>query len=127
MIQPVRSRATFEQFRRARSGRSGPVRVRVLRDVGTAAHGSPADAGSPIADVFVAYALPRRTGGAVVRNRIRRRLRSVVAELHRDGSTLLPGGAALLFGAGPEAAELPYPQLRSSVEGALARATQPSR
>ncbi len=54
----------------------------------------------------------RRAGGAVVRNRIRRRLRSIVRE-----AELAPG--SYLIGAGPEAATLPYDELRRSVTEAL--------
>ena len=60
----------------------------------------------------VAYAVGRRCGGAVVRNRIRRRLRSIVREIE-----LAPGD--YLLGAGPEAAVLPYDELRRSVAAAV--------
>lgn len=71
----------------------------------------------------VAYAIGRRAGGAVTRNRIRRRLRSVVRELAKE----LPAGTYLL-GAGPEAAALPYTELRATVSEAVQAATgQPAR
>jgi ribonuclease P protein component len=58
----------------------------------------------------VAYAVGRAAGKAVVRNRVRRRLRSAVAEIEPQ---LRPG--AYLFGAGPEAATIPYPELKAAV------------
>ena len=42
----------------------------------------------------VGFAIPRRVGGAVVRNRIKRRLRAEIAELERYG--MLPGGDHLI-------------------------------
>lgn len=64
---PISSRRTFEALRASgRRGGSGPVRLRYLAD----------DAGEGACRV--AYAIPRRTGGAVVRNRLRRRLRAAV-------------------------------------------------
>ncbi len=52
-------------------------------------------AGDPAALPAVAYAIGRPIGGAVVRNRLRRRLREVVS-VHRE---LLEPGASYLFGA----------------------------
>lgn len=55
---------------------------------------------SPAADVAVpclAYATPRRLGPAVVRNRIRRRLRAVFRELAEDRSVPLPPGDYLVM------------------------------
>lgn len=42
----------------------------------------------------VAYALPRKVGSAVARNRLRRQLRAVVAELDRQG--LFPVGTYMI-------------------------------
>jgi len=64
--------------------------------------------------VRVAYAIPRATGPAVVRNRLRRRLRAVVREL-----PLEPGD--YLISASPGAADLPYAQLRGHVREAAGR------
>lgn len=73
----------------------------------------PGDAGQP---PRVAFAVGRRVGGAVVRNRIRRRLRS----LARD--TGLPAGAYLVAVA-PGAADLPYAELGSALAAAVAEVT----
>jgi len=65
----------------------------------------------------VAYAIGRRVGGAVVRNRLRRRLRAVVAELAPD---LIPG--IYLVSASPEASALSFGELRSLLSRAMSMA-----
>lgn len=60
----------------------------------------------------VAYAMTKRVGGAVVRNRLRRRLRAVVAEQARSGR--VPSGA-LLISAGPDAVRRQPDELRNDV------------
>lgn len=68
--------------------------------------------------VRIAYALSRRVGNAVVRNRIRRRLRSVFAELDAAGDrTILPG--TYLVSASAEAAVMPYEDLMATVKTLL--------
>jgi ribonuclease P protein component len=66
----------------------------------------------------VAYALGRGLGGAVVRNRVRRRLRALVAEeaVRRP----LPSGYYLV-GATPGAASATFDALRSDLRGLLTR------
>jgi ribonuclease P protein component len=66
----------------------------------------------------VAYAIPKRVGGAVVRNRIRRRLRAVVADLARTTGDRVPDGV-LLISVGPEAVRRSSDQLTNDVEGLL--------
>lgn len=70
--------------------------------------------GTPPDPPQVAYAIGRKVGGAVVRNRLRRRMRAIVAEL---GPALSPG--AYLIGAGAEAAELTFGELRAVVSEAM--------
>jgi len=58
----------------------------------------------------VAYAIGRRCGGAVVRNRLRRRLRAIVAELAPD----LPPGTYLI-GTDVSVAALDHGELRRTL------------
>jgi ribonuclease P protein component len=64
----------------------------------------------------VAYAVGRRAGGAVARNRLRRRLRAVV----RDEAAHLEPSCAYLVGAAPAALDLPYADLRTTFRAILA-------
>jgi ribonuclease P protein component len=67
----------------------------------------------------VAYAVGKRVGGAVIRNRLRRRLRAVVADA---SGSLVPG--AYLVAASPEAADLPYEDLKAQVITAMTSASR---
>jgi ribonuclease P protein component len=97
LIWPIRDRATFAAVRSARRVRSGPLTVSFIQ-------------GNPAEPPRVAYAIGSKVGGAVVRNRLRRRLRSVVRSL---GPQLRPG--AYLIGAAPTAAGLSVEELRATV------------
>ncbi|MGE3618864.1 MAG: ribonuclease P protein component [Acidimicrobiia bacterium] len=108
----VRDRASLAALRRTGArARRGPLAVSWI----------PAPADVP---PRVAFAIPRRSGGAVVRNRIRRRLRAACAALRRDGR--LAAGTYLLVGEG-ELARLPWVELVELVErttrAAIARGT----
>jgi len=100
LIWSIRDRAVFDRFRtEGRRSRHGALRCTWIAD---------ADAVPP----RVAYAIGRSLGGAVVRNRLRRRLRAAIAdEARRDG---LPGGW-LLIAAGPDASTADFSTLRKSV------------
>src|SRR6516165_4522665 len=65
LTRPIRDRATFAALARSRPRRRGPVTMRVSA---TATTDGPR----------VAYAVARHVGGAVARNRVRRRLRAAV-------------------------------------------------
>lgn len=65
----------------------------------------------------VGYTITRRCGGAVERNRIRRRLRACV-----DGLDLAPG--SYLVTAAPEACSATYAELEASLAEACARARE---
>lgn len=72
----------------------------------------------------VALAVGRGAGGAVARNRIRRRLRAALRELQAAGR--LPGGAYLV-GASPSAADHPWAELVADLDEAVAAATRSLR
>ncbi|MGI9023530.1 MAG: ribonuclease P protein component [Acidimicrobiales bacterium] len=95
-------RATFTRLRRSgRLVRRGPVTVTWVRS----------ETSEP---TRVAYTVGRRVGGAVVRNRVRRRLRAATREA---GAVLRPG--PYLLGVGPEASRSSYAELRAAVHEAL--------
>lgn len=75
----------------------------------------PCDDAQSDAVVGLAFALPRRIGSAVVRNRIRRRVRAVFTQLDAE---MIPSGNYLVM-ARPDAATMPFTSLVSSVAGAL--------
>jgi ribonuclease P protein component len=101
LIAPVRGRRAFAALRRGRRVRRGTITVTWV-------------AGDPSEPPRVAYAIGRGAGGAVVRNRIRRRLRAVMRDLSGE---LAPG--AYLVGAGAQAASLSYGELRATVSEAV--------
>jgi ribonuclease P protein component len=128
----VRDRATFEALRRhGRRARRGPVTV-VHVPAAQLLAVAPSTRGGhvPEAQVRAAFAVGRKVGNAVVRNRLRRRLRSILHELDRSdrdgGRSLVPG--AYLVTVAPAAADLPYTELRREVASACdAVVTQVSR
>jgi len=76
----------------------------------------PADDDGSLDHPLVAYAVPRAVGSAVVRNRARRRLRAMIAELG-PAEGLTP--ALYLVGVAPGAADLPPAVLRRHLITAL--------
>ena len=77
--------------------------------------------GDPSFPPRVAYAVGKRVGPAVVRNRVRRRLRAAT-RAHRD--ELQPGGAYLI-GAAPAAAGAPFTEIDVAMGELLAAAGRP--
>jgi ribonuclease P protein component len=69
------------------------------------------------------FSVSRRVGGAVVRNRVRRRLREIVRRRIGD----LPAGWLLVITARPPAATVPTAELTLAVDGLLQRAGLRSR
>ena len=65
------------------------------------------------------FVVSKAVGGAVVRNRVKRRLRHLV----RARIDTLPPGAMLVVRALPAAAERSFAELGADLDGALARAT----
>jgi ribonuclease P protein component len=72
-------------------------------------------------DVRVAYAIGRKVGPAVVRNRLRRRLRAAVREIDTTSGGLSTG--AYLVTLRPEATQRTYQELRRDLALAVAAAT----
>ncbi len=62
----------------------------------------------------MAFAVTRKVGTAVVRNRLRRRLRAICADIERENPGTLPRGA-LLISAGPAAVQRTPDELRHDV------------
>jgi ribonuclease P protein component len=101
----ISSRRTFLALRATgRRGASGPLRIRFLAD---------GDGERP----RVAYAIPRRVGSAVARNRLRRRLRAAVDEVAGE---LSPG--AYLISPEPSAASMDFVDLIASLRESVAAA-----
>lgn len=69
----------------------------------------------------VAFAIGKAAGGAVVRNRIRRRVRAALQGLVAAGH--LPEGT-YLWSAGPAAATLSWPELEAQVAHLVEEATR---
>jgi ribonuclease P protein component len=104
----LRRRQDFaEVVRRGRRTARGPL---VFHYAAPSADG----AGDPPRAGFV---VGKVVGGAVVRNRVRRRLREVV----RARLSALPGGSRLVVRAQTGAAELSYADLAGLVDAALPR------
>ena len=76
------------------------------------------DEGEESGGTRVAYAITKRVGGAVDRNRLRRRLRAVFADLAADGDGSVPAGV-LLVSAGPDASGRGPEELRNDVKRLL--------
>jgi ribonuclease P protein component len=104
----ITSRAAFAEVQRSRArGASGPVRAVFV----------PAAADAPGLFPQVGYAIGRRCGPAVVRNRLRRRARAVV----REEASTLPRGAFMVR-LDPGAASQTAAEFRHDLARALHRA-----
>ncbi len=73
---------------------------------------------APATPARAGFVVPKAVGGAVVRNRVKRRLRHLV----RERLAGLPAGTDLVVRALPGAAERGYPDLSSDLDAALAAA-----
>lgn len=108
-IGRVRRKRTFEDLRRAKIRSSSGV-VRVAYTPVTREKDETGDERAQ-----VAYAIGRRCGNAVTRNRLRRRLRAV---LSAERDQLVPG--AYLVSLSPGAADRSYQELLDATRSALA-------
>lgn len=101
MIGRIRERRRFDALRRhGRRTHTDHLWCRALSD-------------PTVTPPRVAFAIGRAAGTAVARNRLRRRLRALLAESARTGR-LMPGW--LLIGATVNASELTYDQLRRELD-----------
>lgn len=106
----ITDRTTFQALRQqGRRARRGPLTVTWLAP-------SPAEADTP---VRAGFAIGKATGGAVVRNRVRRRLRAALRTLLVEGR--LPAGT-YLFGGSAELARMPWSELVQLVADGVAEA-----
>lgn len=80
---------------------------------------TPASAEASTPPPRAGFVVSKAVGGAVVRNRVKRRLRHLV----RARIDALPAGAMLVVRALPAAAGRTYAELGADLDGALARAT----
>ena len=110
LIWRVRGHGAFRDLARAPVCRHGALSARLQR-------------GDPGEPPRVAYAIPRAVGGAVERNRLRRRLRAAIRELEPD---LEPGGAYLLS-VGPALMRTTPAELRDALGTVLACARERAR
>ncbi|MER7333325.1 MULTISPECIES: ribonuclease P protein component [unclassified Micromonospora] len=93
-------------------------------DAATATSPEPArssGAEQPSVPARAGFVVSKAVGNAVVRNRVRRRLRHLV----RERLTELPPGSTLVVRALPAAAEASYPRLGADLDAAIAAARAP--
>jgi ribonuclease P protein component len=79
--------------------------------------------GPPTGPARVAFAVGRRTGGAVQRNRVRRRLRAALRHLNDE----LQPGSAYLVGGGTEALTMAFDALVHGLRELITRAHRVTR
>jgi ribonuclease P protein component len=115
--QRLRRREEFAATIRAgrRAGR-GVVVVHV--DAPNATDIAPAPIGGADLPVRAGFVVPRTVGKAVVRNKVRRRLRHLI----KDRLPGFPPGTAVVVRALPGAAARGYPELADDLDAALAAA-----
>lgn len=72
------------------------------------------------ADSIAGFAVSKAVGGAVIRNRVKRRLRAIM----RDVLPTLPPGTSVVVRALPRSAEVDFQRLRADVTDALGSAAR---
>jgi len=106
VIWRVDRQSTFKQFKQGRRSRAGPVTVSFV-------------CGRSDEPPRVAFAIGRRVGSAVVRNKLKRQLRTLIRQ---QAPNLRPG--AYLVGVSPAGASLSFDLLREAVTKALSDFTK---
>jgi ribonuclease P protein component len=107
LIWPVRDRAMFRALARGRRRRSGALEVSAtLLDAPVATRVDPPR---------IAFAVGRPVGNAVIRNRVKRRLRAAA----RENQSLLQPGWGYLVRAAPPAASATYRELADALRATL--------
>jgi ribonuclease P protein component len=104
----LRRKADFDAI--GRSGQVRSTRLLVLRWLRT-----------DRAEARIGMSTPRSLGGAVQRNRVRRRLRELVREQLREREATLGAGYDLLLIARPEAVRASHAELREALRSLLER------
>ena len=119
----ITDRATFDELRRrGQRARQGPLTVTFLAPtLASTPSSAPDGADEP---PRVAFAIGKAAAGAVVRNRIRRRLRAALRGLRSEGA--LPTGAYLVAvgAAGASVATMPWSELRSLLRHTVTEASR---
>lgn len=113
MLRSLRGDRAFQRLRKGRSGGARHLSVRLR----TARHGQ----------VRLGVVVSRKVGNAVVRNRVRRRLRAAMLELLRARGEAYPSSFDLLVITRPSAAEADYAQLADALRTAIERALEAPR
>jgi ribonuclease P protein component len=111
MLRSVRGDRAFGRLRKGRSGGSPHLSVRLKP--------------TRLGHVRIAVVVSRKVGKAVVRNRVRRRLREALLALLRSGDERVsrwPSSFDLLVIVRPSAAEAGYAELSRGLASALDRA-----
>ncbi len=72
---------------------------------------------TPTSDRVAGFAVSKAVGGAVVRNRVKRRLRAIIAAQLAS----VPEGTAIVVRALPPAATATFPELAADTQAALSR------
>jgi ribonuclease P protein component len=129
LIWRIRDRGTFEALRRhGIRARSGPIGITFLPDPVAPEAGEATEVPGDRSRILetgplpprLAFAIGRRVGHAVERNRLRRRLRAIFADLARQEPAVLQPGAYLV-GCQVGAAGSTHEELREHVSRALTR------
>ncbi|HZC76530.1 MAG TPA: ribonuclease P protein component [Ktedonobacterales bacterium] len=118
----ISGRARFRRANRLRSARDIARARRGSRQVGTYLTVSYTRQEEP-GPARIGFSVSKRVGGAVVRNRVKRRLREAI----RPKVTRLAPGWDMLLTARSAAAQAPFAALADEVEALLARASLVSR